>query len=72
MRWEKPWSASVGTQKKASAKAAHTSTPAAAASAGSGLFRNHVFKGSPANDRKDDVVEGQETEVAAALELREG
>src|SRR5438874_1415884 len=53
MRCEKPWSVSVGTYQKISASAAQTSVPAVAASTGTGLLRNHIFKGSPANDGND-------------------
>src|SRR5919109_1145148 len=39
---------------------------ASAASAGARLFRDHVLKRSPGNDRKDGVVENQELHVAGA------
>src|SRR5437763_15611598 len=40
------------------------SANAAAASAGNRLFRDHVLKGSPAQDRKNEVVQGEKSEVA--------
>src|SRR2546428_5284236 len=40
---------------------------ASAASAARRLFRNHVLKGSPANDRKEGVVEPEEPEVASRI-----
>src|SRR6476659_604992 len=41
-----------------------TSAKASRASAARRLFRNDVLKGSPANDRKERVVEGEEPHIA--------
>src|SRR5437870_2357530 len=43
------------------------SANAMAASAGSGLFRDHVLKGSPAQDRKNEVVEREKREGGKPL-----
>src|SRR5713226_8086510 len=48
-----------------SATAAPTSAVVPTARAVSGLFRDHVLKGGPRNDRKDGVVEAEEAEIAA-------
>src|SRR4051794_3107111 len=64
MRWLKPWSASSGAQKRASARPATSSTEAAAASSTARLFRNDILKARPGQNRKYGVVESEETEVA--------
>src|SRR4051795_8628598 len=50
-----------------SASAAATRQAATAAGAATGLLRDDVFKGSPGNDRKNGVVEAQESEEAAGV-----
>src|SRR4051812_19567527 len=67
MRWLKPWSASSGAQKRASASPATSSTEAAAASSTARLFRNDILKARPGQNRKYGVVEREETEVAARV-----
>src|SRR4051794_35151558 len=67
MRWLKPWSASSGAQKRASARPATSSTEAAAASSTARLFRNDILKARPGQNRKYGVVESEETEVAARV-----
>src|SRR5215208_1542780 len=63
MRWAGS-SASSGTQKKISEIAVAKSTTA---SGGSTLFRDHVFKGGPADCRKEAVVQPEKREVAAGV-----
>src|SRR6186997_2357657 len=67
MRWLKPWSASSGAQKRASARPATSSTEAAAASSTARLFRNDILKARPGKNRKYQVVESEEAEVAAGV-----
>src|SRR6188474_2485135 len=67
MRWLKPWSASSGAQKRASVRPATSSTEAAAASSTARLFRNDILKARPGKDRKYQVVESEEAEVAARV-----
>src|SRR6187551_2291619 len=67
MRWLKPWSASSGAQKSASARPATSSTAAAAASSTARLFRNDILKARPRKDRKYQVVESEEAKVAAGV-----
>src|ERR1044072_1467601 len=64
MRWLKPWSASSGAQKSASARPATSSTAAAAASRTARLFGNDILKARPRKNRKYQVVESEEAEVA--------
>src|SRR5207302_2970151 len=58
--------ASSGAKKAIIATAATIVVRASAASAGTRLFRDDVLKRSPANDRKDGVVEHEELDVATA------
>src|SRR6187551_1847017 len=67
MRWLKPWSASSGAQKRASARPATSSTEAAAASSTAWLFRNDILKARPGKNRKYQVVESEEAEVAPGV-----
>src|SRR5215213_9789128 len=67
MRWLKPWSASSGAQKRASARPATSSTPAAAASSTARLFRNDILKARPRKNRKYHVVESEEAEVTPGV-----
>src|SRR5215210_7310669 len=57
-------SASSGTQKKISEIAVANSTTA---SGGRTLFRDHVFKGRPADCRKERVVQPEKRQVARRL-----
>src|SRR2546429_5500508 len=50
-----------------SAAAAVTSAVASKARATTWLFRNHVLKRSPGENRKNPVVEGEKAEVAAGI-----
>src|SRR3954453_14408635 len=67
MRWLKPWSASSGAQKRASARPATSSTAAAAASSTARLFRNDILKTRPGKNRKYQVVESEEAEVSPGV-----
>src|SRR5215216_1611020 len=67
MRWLKPWSASSGAQKRASARPATNSTAAAAASSTARLFRNDILKARPRKNRKNQVVESEEAEIAPGV-----
>ena len=79
MRCEKPWSASFGATKKTRASAVVTSTSELRASAGRGmrvkrptagivagaaLFGDDILERGPADDREEEVVEGEEDEIA--------
>src|ERR671933_1128318 len=64
MRCEKPWSASSGTTQKTSGIEAAKSASVSPASAAARSFRDDVLKGSPAQDRKNGVVQGEEAQVA--------
>src|SRR6187200_558301 len=67
MRWLKPWSASSGAQKRANARPATSSTEAAVASSTAWLFRNDILKARPGKNRKYQVVEHEEAEVASGV-----
>src|SRR5437763_15732117 len=80
MRCEKPWFASFGATKKTNASAVVTSTSEPAASAGRGMRRvrptagivaaaallgDDILERRPADHREEQVVEREESEVAA-------
>src|SRR6185312_14850346 len=67
MRWLKPWSASSGTQKKASTMPDRSSANAAPAKTAGLLFRNDVIKACPREDRKNEVVQREKGQVTAGF-----
>src|ERR671916_29635 len=67
MRWLGPWSASSGAHSKARPRPVVSSTAAASETTPAPLFRNDVLKACPGEDRKDQVVQAQEAEVASGI-----